>query len=46
VGEPVDAAIIALVVLLSVALNFIQTSRSQRAAERLRARVTLGPRLS
>jgi len=39
VGEPVDAAIIALVVLLSVALNFIQTSRSQRAAERLRAQV-------
>src|SRR5262245_28027833 len=39
VGEPVDAAIIAVVVLLSVALNFIQTSRSQRAAERLRAQV-------
>jgi Mg2+-importing ATPase len=41
VGEPVNAAIIALVVLLSVALNFIQTSRSQRAAERLRAQVAL-----
>src|SRR5215470_3697714 len=39
VGEPVDAAIIALVVMLSVALNFVQTSRSQRAAERLRAQV-------
>jgi magnesium-transporting ATPase (P-type) len=34
-GEPINAAIIALVVL-SVALNFIQTSCSQPATERLR----------
>jgi Mg2+-importing ATPase len=39
VGEPVNAAIIALVVLLSVALNFIQTARSQQAVKRLRAQV-------
>jgi len=39
VGEPVNAAIIALVVLLSIALNFIQTSRSERAADRLRTQV-------
>jgi P-type Mg2+ transporter len=45
VGEPVDAAIIALVVVLSVALNFIQTSRSQRAAERLREQVAPSARV-
>ena len=39
VGELVNASIIALMVLLSVALNFVQTARSQRAAERLRAQV-------
>ena len=39
VGELANALIIALMVLLSVALNFIQTARSQQAAERLRAQV-------
>lgn len=38
-GEQLNAAIIALLVLLSVAINFIQTYRSQRAAEQLRAQV-------
>jgi Mg2+-importing ATPase len=38
-GEVVNASIIAVMVALSVALNFIQTSRSQKAAERLRAEV-------
>ncbi|MET0852942.1 MAG: magnesium-translocating P-type ATPase [Candidatus Rokuibacteriota bacterium] len=35
-GEPVNAIIIVLMVVLSVALNFVQSFRSQRAAERLR----------
>ncbi len=38
-GERLNATIIAVMVLLSVALNFIQTFRSQRAAERLRQQV-------
>jgi P-type Mg2+ transporter len=38
-GESINAAIIALMVLLSVALNFIQTYRSQRAVERIRTEV-------
>ncbi len=38
-GERLNAAVIAAIVLLSVALNFVQTYRSQRAAERLRATV-------
>ena len=38
-GQPLNAAIIAIIVLLSVTLNFIQTSRSQQAAERLRAQI-------
>jgi Mg2+-importing ATPase len=38
-GEVVNAIIIAVMVLLSIALNFIQTARSQQAAERLRAQV-------
>ena len=38
-GEPVNASIIALMVILSVLLNFVQTYRSQRAAERLREEV-------
>jgi Mg2+-importing ATPase len=38
-GEVVNAIIIGVMVLLSVALNFIQTARSQQAADRLRARV-------
>lgn len=39
VGDVTDAGIIALIVLLSVALNFFQTYRSQRAAEALRKMV-------
>ncbi len=35
-GERVNASIIVLMVVLSVVLNFVQTYRSQRAAERLR----------
>ncbi len=38
-GQVVNAAIIVVMVLMSVALNFIQTYRSQRAAERLREQV-------
>ncbi|MFY9611466.1 MAG: magnesium-translocating P-type ATPase [Blastocatellia bacterium] len=38
-GERVNASIIVLMVLLSVALNFFQTYRSQRAAQRLRQQV-------
>jgi Mg2+-importing ATPase len=39
VGEVVNACIIALMVLLSAALNFVQTFRSQRAVERIRKEV-------
>ncbi len=39
VGEFVNAAIIIVIVSLSVAVNFVQTFRSQRAADRLRATV-------
>ncbi len=35
-GETFSASLIVLMVLLSVALNFVQTFRSERAAERLR----------
>jgi Mg2+-importing ATPase len=35
-GDVVNASIIVVIVALSVALNVLQTSRSQRAAERLR----------
>ena len=38
-GEAVDAAIIAIIVLLSTAIDVSQTYRSQRAMERLRDRV-------
>jgi Mg2+-importing ATPase len=38
-GERLSAMIIATLVLLSITLDFFQTSRSQRAAERLRASV-------
>jgi Mg2+-importing ATPase len=38
-GQTIDAALIAAMVVLSVAVNFVQTWRSQRAAEKLRARV-------
>jgi Mg2+-importing ATPase len=40
-GELVNAAIIALIVSFSIALDFVQTYRSQQAAERLRAQVAL-----
>ena len=36
-GEPINAVIIATIVLFSVVLNFMQSYRSQRAADRLRA---------
>ncbi|HAF14475.1 MAG TPA: magnesium-translocating P-type ATPase [Blastocatellia bacterium] len=39
VGEVLNASIIALMVLLSAALNFFQTYRSQRAVERIRQEV-------
>lgn len=40
-GEVLNSSIIIMMVLLSVALNFFQTFRSQRAVERLRAGVAL-----
>lgn len=40
-GEQISASIIALIVLLSVAINFYQTYRSQRAVEALRSKVAL-----
>ena len=39
-GQVVDACIIVAIVLVSVAINFAQTYRSQKAAERLREQVT------
>ena len=39
VGERVDAAIIGIIVLLSTAIDLIQTYRSQGAVEKLRAQV-------
>ena len=41
VGEWVNAGIVLVMVLLGVILNFVQTSRSQRAAENLRKAVSL-----
>ena len=38
-GEPVNAGIIVVMVLLSVAINTFQTYRSQQAADQLRAQV-------
>jgi Mg2+-importing ATPase len=38
-GQTVDAGIIAAIVLLSVAVEFVQTYRSERAIEQLRERV-------
>src|SRR5438093_2920185 len=38
-GQAADAFIIAMIVLLGVGINFWQTYRSDRAAERLRASV-------
>ena len=39
-GDAVDAAIIGLIVLLSVTINFVQTYRSQQAIRKLRENVT------
>ncbi|HET9112021.1 MAG TPA: magnesium-translocating P-type ATPase [Ktedonobacterales bacterium] len=39
-GERINAIIIAVMVLLSATINFLQTYRSQAAADRLRAQVT------
>jgi len=39
VGEIVNASIIALMVVVSIVINFVQTWHSQRAAERLRGQV-------
>ncbi|MEW6131226.1 MAG: magnesium-translocating P-type ATPase [Acidobacteriota bacterium] len=39
IGDWVNAAIIALMVGFSVALNFVQTARSERAVERLRKEI-------
>jgi Mg2+-importing ATPase len=41
VGEIVNATIIAVIVLLSAAINFLQTYRSRRAIDRLREQVGL-----
>lgn len=41
VGEWLNASIIVVMVLLSVTVNFIQTSRSKKAAESLRREVSL-----
>ena len=38
-GDVVNASIIVAIVLLSIIIDFVQTSRSQRAAERLRDQV-------
>jgi P-type Mg2+ transporter len=40
-GEVINASIVIAMVLMSVALNFVQTYRSHRAVERLRAGVAL-----
>lgn len=39
VGEVINASIIALMVLMSAALNFVQTYRSQRAVDQIRKEV-------
>jgi P-type Mg2+ transporter len=39
VGEVINASIIALMVFMSAALNFVQTYRSQRAVDRIRKEV-------
>ncbi len=38
-GEPFNAGLIGVMVLLSIGLNFVQTYRSQQAADRLRSQV-------
>ena len=40
-GEQTSASIIALIVLLSAAVNFYQTYRSQRAVDALRSKVAV-----
>ena len=40
VGEAVDATLIVVIVLIGTVMNFLQSHRSQKAAERLRAQVT------
>lgn len=40
VGEAVDAALIIVIVLIGVVVNFVHSHRSRRAADRLRAQVT------
>jgi Mg2+-importing ATPase len=40
-GEVLDASIIIVIVLLSIALNYFQTNRSERAVEGLRKQVAL-----
>ena len=40
-GEPLNAALIALMVMLSVVLDFVQVYRSERAAEKLQRLVAL-----
>ncbi len=40
-GDKIDAALIASMVVFSVAINLVQTWRSQKAAERLRERVAV-----
>jgi len=39
-GDKADAAIILIIVLLSISINFVQTYRSQSAVEKLREHVT------
>ncbi len=39
-GDPADASIILLIVLFSVAINFVQTYRSRQAIRKLREQVT------
>lgn len=40
VGEAVDAGLIIVIVLIGVVMNFVQSHRSQKAAEHLRSQVT------
>jgi Mg2+-importing ATPase len=40
VGEPVDASLIISIVLIGVTINFVQSHRSQGAAEKLREQVS------
>jgi Mg2+-importing ATPase len=40
VGQAVDATLIIVIVLIGTVINFVQSHRSQKAAERLKAQVT------